>query len=379
MRPREEKYFPSSLEGFVLNIRDAYSDIVDKEGLLPDAAQLRIVDALQHLQSELEAGVSRWRSLLAKTGMGPARNPVRGLYLWGGVGRGKTFLMDLFYENLKVSDKRRIHFHRIIREVHERMKLLGDTEDPLDKVAAEIASETRVLCFDEFFVSDIADAMILGTLLERLFARGVTLVTTSNSAPGELYRDGLQRERFLPAIESLQQHTDVLELDGGVDYRFRLLQKAGTYLSPPNDAADNKLRDFFTRVAHGDVAEDRMIEVLGRDIHALRCAKSVVWFDFMEICDGPRSQNDYIEIARWYQTVIVSGVPILVQELENPARRFISMVDEFYDRRVKLILSAATDVDRLYQGSKLTFEFQRTASRLTEMQSEEYLHEAHLA
>ena len=362
-----------------MNIRDAYSVIVSKEGLLPDDAQLRIVEALQLLQSELEASVSGWRSLLAKTGMGQARDPVRGLYLWGGVGRGKTFLMDLFFENLNVTDKRRIHFHRIMREVHQRMKRLGDTEDPLDMVAAEIASETRVLCFDEFFVSDIADAMILGRLLERLFARGITLVTTSNSAPGELYRDGLQRERFLPAIESLQQHTDVLELDAGVDYRLRLLQKAGTYLTPADKAADEKLREFFSGVAHGDIAENQAIEILGRDIRSLHCAKGVAWFDFMEICDGPRSQNDYIEIARWYQTVIVSGVPILDQDLENPARRFISMVDEFYDRRVKLILSAAVGVDKLYQGSKLPFEFRRTASRLTEMQSAEYLHEAHLA
>ena len=362
-----------------MNIQKAYSDIVEKDGLLPDEAQQRVVDALQILQTQLEAGSSPWRSLLAKLGAGSHGRPQRGLYICGGVGRGKTFLMDLFYQNLDVANKRRIHFHRIIREIHARLKRLGDTEDPLDKVAAEIASETRVLCFDEFFVSDIADAMILGKLLDGLFARGVTLVTTSNSAPADLYRDGLQRERFLPAISSLEQHTRVIEIDAGIDYRFRLLQKAGTYLSPADDSAHEKLQQFFTSASPGEAAEGRMLDVLGRNIQTLRCAKDVAWFDFMEICGGPRSQNDYIEIARWYHTVIVSAVPELTRERENEARRFISLVDEFYDRRVKLMLSAATSLDQLYQGSKLAFEFQRTASRLTEMQSAEYLHEAHIA
>lgn len=362
-----------------MNIRDAYTDIVSKQGLLPDDAQLRVVKVLQKLQLELQARVSPWQALLARTGLGPARKPVRGLYLWGGVGGGKTFLMDLFFEHLDVADKRRIHFHRIMREVHQRIKQLGDTEDPLDKVAADIAAETRVLCFDEFYVSDIADAMILGRLLQCLFSRGVTLVATSNAAPTALYPDGLQRERFLPAIESLQRYTNVLELDAGLDYRFRLLQQAGTYLSPAGEAADEKLLAFFKGVAHGDVVKDGDVEILGRDIRAKYCAKGVAWFEFSQICDGPRSQNDYIEIARWYQTVIVSSVPVLDRNLENPARRFIAMVDEFYDRRVNLILSAAVSIDQLYQGSQLEFEFQRTVSRLTEMQSAEYLREAHLA
>ena len=373
-----------------MNIQKAFSDIARKDGLLPDEAQQRIVDALQILQTGLEAGSSPWRSLLAKLGAGPQRGLYirgrrgephglnHGLYIWGNVGRGKTFLMDLFYENLDVTNKRRIHFHRIIREVHARLKRLDDVDDPLDKVAAEIASEIRVLCFDEFFVSDIADAMLLGKLLEGLFAHGVTLAATSNSAPADLYRNGLQRERFLPAISSLEQHTKVMEIDAGVDYRFRLLQKAGTYLSPADNAAQEKLQQFFTSASLGGAAEGRILDVLGRSIQTLRCAKDVAWFDFMEICGGPRSQNDYIEIARWYHTVIVSAVPELTRERENEARRFISLVDEFYDRRVKLMLSAALSLDQLYQGSKLAFEFQRTASRLTEMQSAEYLHEAHI-
>jgi cell division protein ZapE len=362
-----------------MDIQDAYTNIVRKDGLLPDEAQQRIVSALQDLQTRLEAAGSPWKSLLERFGIGSGRHPQPGLYIHGGVGRGKTFLMDLFFANLSVQEKRRIHFHRIMREMHERLKRIGDQEDPLDKVAAEIAAETRVLCFDEFFVSDIADAMILGKLLEGLFARGVTLVTTSNSAPKDLYPDGLQRERFLPAIALLEQHTDVIEMDAGVDYRFRLLQKAGTYLSPADDTADEKLLEFFSSASPGAAADTKTLNVLGRDIRTRHCAKGVAWFDFTEMCDGPRSQNDYIEIARWYQTVIISDVPLLTGDHENSARRFISMVDEFYDRRVKLILSAAVSLDKLYQGTKLTFEFRRTESRLAEMQSADYLHKAHIA
>jgi cell division protein ZapE len=362
-----------------LNIQDAYTDIVRKDGLLPDAAQQRIVDSLQKLQATLEADETLWQSLLAKVGLGTSGQIHRGLYIYGGVGRGKTFLMDLFFANLKIEKKRRIHFHRIMREVHERLQRIGAQENPLDKVAADIASETRVLCFDEFYVSDIADAMILGRLLDALFARGVILVTTSNSAPAALYWDGLQRDRFMPAIALLEQHTEVIEMDAGVDYRLRLLQKAGTYLSPANDAADQKLRQFFTSASPGESGEARILDVLGREVRTRRCAKGVAWFDFTEICDGPRSQNDYIEIARWYQTVIISDVPALTRELENSARRFISMVDEFYDRRVKLILSADVGLHELYQGTKLEFEFRRTESRLSEMQSAEYLHQAHIA
>jgi cell division protein ZapE len=367
------------LKGMSLDIQDAYLDVVRKDGLLPDVAQQDIVDALQKLQLQLESVETPWQSMLAQIGIGSDRREQRGLYIYGGVGRGKTFLMDLFFANLKVTEKRRIHFHRIMREVHERLKRIGDQEDPLDKVAAEIAVDTRVLCFDEFFVSDIADAMILGRLLEGLFARGVTLVTTSNSAPKDLYQDGLQRERFLPAISMLEQHTDVIELGAGVDYRFRLLQKAGTYLSPGGEKADETLQRFFSSASPGDVADARTLNVLGRNIRTRHCAKGVAWFDFSEICDGPRSQNDYIEIARWFQTVIISDVPILTTDLENSARRFIALVDEFYDRRVKLILSAETSLDNLYQGKKLEFEFRRTESRLSEMQSADYLHEAHIA
>jgi len=360
------------------SIQQAYAATVMRCDQVEDQAQLRVVDALQKLQGQIlrtQTLASRLRRLLP----GSSQRAPRGMYLWGGVGRGKTFLMDLFFGSLKIEKKKRIHFHRMMRDIHARLKSLDEVEDPLDRVAADIASETLVLCFDEFFVSDIGDAMILGKLLEGLFDRGVVLVTTSNTRPADLYKDGLQRERFLPTITLLEEHTSVIELDGGIDYRLRLLQEAGTFLTPSGNVADASLMHYFEEIASGEIVEQHVLDVLGRDVQTQRCAKGVVWFDFMDICDGPRSQEDYIEIARWYPTVIVSDMPVLNRELENPARRFIAMVDEFYDRRVKLIVSAAANIDMLYRGNRLQCEFERTASRLTEMQSNEYLHAAHLA
>lgn len=362
-----------------MNIRSAYLSRVKRDGLLRDDAQMRIVDVLQDLQIRLThqpTAIEKLRSLL---GFRTSHRESKGLYLWGGVGRGKTFLMDLFFETLEIKAKRRIHFHRIMREIHSRLASCSDTENPLERVAADIAREARVLCFDEFFVSDIGDAMVLGRLLDGLFANGVTLIATSNSPPDRLYPDGLQRERFLPAIALLENHTAVIELDSDIDYRLRLLQRAATYLTPADDDATDRLRTFFHDIAPGDIVHEHVLDVMGRDINTVLCAKSIVWFDFAEICDGPRSQNDYIEIARWYQAVIISDVPTFDSSRENEARRFISLVDEFYDRRVKLILSAGAPIAELYRGRKLAFEFRRTASRLTEMQSAKYQHAAHIA
>jgi cell division protein ZapE len=287
--------------------------------------------------------------------------------------------MDLFFETLSIDAKKRIHFHRMMHDVHERLRALDDTENPLDSVADDIAAETRVLCFDEFFVSDIADAMILGKLLEGLFRRGVTLIATSNSKPDELYRDGLQRQRFLPAVELLKENTNVVQMDSGLDYRLRLLEKAGTYLTPSDDLANQKLNFFFDESATSQICANRQLEINGRNILARKCAKGIAWFDFLALCDGPRSQSDYIELARWYPSIIVSDVPELDPMREDQARRFIALVDEFYDRRVKLIISAATRAETLYTGSKLGFEFDRTISRLIEMQSSEYLALPHFA
>ena len=364
-----------------MNIREAYEESLRREGHVEDPAQLDIIARLGDLQSRLAASAPRrggWRTLF-KSRRDEEGPTVRGMYLWGGVGRGKTFLMDLFFETLAIKAKQRIHFHRMMHEVHDRLKGLRNVEDPLDKVAADIARQTRVLCFDEFFVSDIGDAMILGRLLDGLFRRGVTLVATSNSKPDDLYEDGLQRQRFLPAIELLNQHTAVVHMDGDIDYRLRLLQKAGTYLFPHDAHALGRLSYFFDESASSQIRSNQDLDVYGRKIRAHKCAKGIAWFRFDDICDGPRSQADYIEIARWYPSVIVSAVPRFDATLENQARRFIALVDEFYDRRVKLILSADADVKSLYQGNRLAFEFERTVSRLIEMQSNEYLALPHLA
>ena len=365
-----------------MNIREAYEESLRREGHVEDPAQVEIITQLEDLQAWLAESTRRrsgWRALFRgrRDEGGPA---VRGIYLWGGVGRGKTFLMDLFFETLSIKAKQRVHFHRMMHEVHDRLKALGGgVEDPLDKVAADIARQTRVLCFDEFFVSDIGDAMILGRLLDGLFRRSVTLVATSNSKPGDLYKDGLQRQRFLPAIELLQENTTVVHMDGDIDYRLRLLQKAGTYLSPDDTHALERLSFFFDESASSQICSNQQLDVYGRSIRAHKCAKGIAWFRFDDICDGPRSQADYIEIARWYPSVIVSGVPQFDVKLENQARRFIALVDEFYDRRVKLIISAEADVKALYRGNRLRFEFERTVSRLIEMQSNQYLALPHLA
>ena len=362
-----------------MNIREAYAESLKREGHTEDPAQLGMIARFEDLESRLKAQRPRRGGLRTMFFRSDPVETVRGLYIWGGVGRGKTFLMDLFFECLDIERKRRVHFHRMMHDVHERMKTLSFVEDPLDKVAASIAQDTRVLCFDEFFVSDIGDAMILGRLLEGLFTRGVTLVATSNSRPDDLYKDGLQRQRFLPAIQLLNDYTDVVNMDSGTDYRLRILQKAGTYLSPDDEVAAERLNYFFDESASLQIETDRDLDINGRDIRARRCAKGVAWFRFEDICDGPRSQADYIEIARWYPSVIISGVPQFDAQRDDQARRFIALVDEFYDRRVKLILSADAGVNDLYTGNRLSFEFDRTVSRLIEMQSNEYLALPHLA
>jgi len=365
--------------GGTLNIREAYEESLQREGHEKDPAQLEVIARFEDLQARLLAHRPARRGLRALFGRRTTGNGVRGLYLWGGVGRGKTFLMDLFFEALPLAAKKRIHFHRMMHEVHDRLKALGDIEDPLDTVAADIARDTRVLCFDEFFVSDIGDAMLLGRLLKGMFERGVTLVATSNSPPDELYKNGLQRQRFLPAIALLNEFTDVVNMDGGTDYRLRLLQKAGTYLLTQDPTAADKLTYFFEESASMRAEKDTDLDINGRPIRAYRCAKGIAWFRFADVCDGPRSQSDYIELARWYPSVIISGVPQFDVTQDDQARRFISLVDEFYDRRVKLILSADVDVQELYRGKRLTFEFDRTISRLIEMQSTAYLALPHLA
>lgn len=304
--------------------------------------------------------------------------PVRGLYLWGGVGRGKTFLIDLFYEHLPITQKRRVHYHRFMRTVQAKLKDLQGRQDPLVDVAAEIAADTRVLCLDEFFVSDIGDAMILGGLLRELFARGVCLVTTSNTAPRNLYANGLQRDRFLPAIALIGQHCAVVEIVSAQDWRLRALTQARVYHTPLGPDAERALGECFQRISHGVARPETTIDVHDRDIAVHKLAEDVIWFEFGAICEGPRAVADYIEIGKDYGTVIVSGVPQFTPSMDDAARRFIEMVDEFYDRHVKLILSAAVAIIDLYDGDRLRAEFSRTESRLIEMQSEDYLAKEHL-
>ena len=349
-----------------------------------DPAQQLAVEKLQDLYDRLVADWRRPNRGLSRLFASFFRRRDRisvqtGLYFWGGVGRGKTYLMDNFYDSLPFDHKMRAHFHRFMRRVHGDLKQLDGVKNPLEKVADRIAAEARVLCFDEFFVSDITDAMILGTLLELLFRRGVTLVATSNIVPDDLYQNGLQRSRFLPAIKLLNEHTEVVNVDGGVDYRLRALSRAELYYSPLDAGAETALQSAFVDLvpAAGEARQQIMIDIEGRGIAARSVGEDVVWFDFAAICDGPRSQNDYIEIAREFHAVLVSDVPQMGRSNDDQARRFINMVDEFYDRHVKLVLSVAVPLEQIYGGGHLDFEFQRTRSRLLEMQSHEYLARPH--
>ncbi len=342
-----------------------------------DNAQRKVLARLEELRRRLlarQSGRSRIKNLLP----GARRAPLRGLWLWGGVGRGKTFLVDQFFAELPLAAKRREHFHRFMQDVHAGLRRHAGKPSPLKQVAGEIAGRTRLLCFDEFSVNDVADAMILASLLEELFRNGVTLVATSNLAPGDLYRDGLQRARFLPAIARIERHCKVMELDAGIDYRLRRLERAQLFLGPEATDAESRMAAEFERMADGPGAADIDVEVEGRPVRAIREGEDIVWFKFRKLCEGPRSAADYIEIARCYHTVLVSRVPVMDSTSDDAARRFITMVDEFYDRGVKLILSAAASTpERLYGGERLAFEFRRTASRLHEMQGREYLARPH--
>jgi cell division protein ZapE len=352
-----------------------YRAEVQRLGWVHDLAQEDVARRLDELYRTLVSRPPQRRRMFRKARV---TAPVRGLYLWGGTGRGKTWLVDLFYKCLPFAEKTRRHFHRFMADVHAELRAHSEHADPLSLVADGLAARARVICFDEFFVSDIADAMILGSLFEKLFARGVTLVATSNVAPAELYKDGLQRGRFLPAIELLERHTEIVHMGGETDYRFRLLERAEIYHTPLGDAAETAMSTLFAAAAPEDTHNRGPLRVLGREI-AVRCrADGVAWFEFAQICGGPRSQADYIEIARSFHSVLVSGVPLFTTENENEARRFIALVDEFYDRSVKLILSATAPPEALYRGQRLAFEFRRATSRLEEMRSKAYLAAPHL-
>ncbi|HET8731235.1 MAG TPA: cell division protein ZapE [Moraxellaceae bacterium] len=360
---------------------ERYQHDLRRSGFQHDEAQATAVRHLQRVKDELTERYEQAREArglgLFKFGRQP--EPVKGLYMWGGVGRGKTYLMDLFFDALPFRRKQRMHFHRFMQRVHKELNSLRGTKNPLDIVADRLHEEAVVICFDEFFVTDITDAMLLGGLFEKLFARGVALVATSNIPPDRLYENGLQRERFLPAIASLKRHCDVLNVDAGVDYRLRVLEKAALYYTPDGPDAEASLQRCFDELTGGVGKGAGVIVVNERDIHVRDHAENVLWVTFSELCETPRAASDYIEIAREYQTVIVSGIPVMDVRNDNAVRRFINMVDEFYDRHVKLVVSADAEIHGLYEGGRLNFEIERTKSRLLEMQSREYLAREHLA
>ncbi len=360
---------------------ERYQADLKRPDFFHDPAQENAVRHLQRLYDDLVAAEHQIKlaglfgRLLGKKRQGP----IKGLYFWGGVGRGKTYLVDTFYDALPFKEKMRTHFHRFMKRVHEELQTLEGEKNPLTIIAKRFAKEARVICFDEFFVSDITDAMILATLLEELFKNGVTLVATSNIVPDGLYKDGLQRARFLPAIKLLKENTEIVNVDSGIDYRLRALEQAELYHCPLSAEAERSMEESFRSLLTENcvVKENEVLMIENREIRARKVANDVAWFEFRELCDGPRSQNDYIDLAKIFDAVLISGVEQMNVSTDDIARRFINLVDEFYDRNVKLILSAEVELKDLYAGGRLEFEFQRTLSRLLEMQSHEYLTRPH--
>lgn len=356
-------------------LKNKYQSLLDTGQLQADPAQAAVVEKLQRLYDEL---APKKQSLWQKMTSGfNGQKQVKGLYLWGGVGRGKTFLVDLFFQLLPSKRKKRMHFHRFMHQIHQELHKFENEKDPLKKIAKNAAEQFDLLCFDEFVVNDIGDAMILAGTLEAFLAEGVCFVATSNVAPDNLYRNGLQRAKFLPAIELIKANTAVMHMDKGEDFRLRALEKAEIYHTPLDNAADAQMQKYFAEIAPSEIKTNAEIVVLGRRLTTRALADGVLWMSFKELCDSARSSSDYIELSKCFQTLFLSGVPQLTETNSDAARRFINLIDELYDHRVKLILSAEKPVESLYTGDRLAFEFKRTQSRLQEMQSHEYLGAPH--
>ncbi len=353
-----------------MSVRQTYEKELIDRGYSSDPAQLRAVAALDRCSSEWAQYKVKRSNALKKLINRPSIP--KGVYMYGGVGRGKSFLMDCFFNAVPIRRKTRLHFHEFMREVHRELAGLQGTVNPLDELGRRISQRYKLICFDEFHVADITDAMILHRLLVALFDNGVGFVTTSNFRPDGLYPDGLHRDRILPAIALLNERMEVLNVDNGTDYRRRALEHVKLYHTPLDESADADLEDAFNRLAEAH-DEEPVLHIEAREIRAVRKAGGVVWFDFRTLCGGPRSQNDYLELASQFHTVILSNVPQMPVRMASEARRFTWLVDVLYDRRVKFIISAQVPPESLYPEGPLAHEFPRTVSRLNEMQSQEYL------
>lgn len=365
-----------------------YQQALAQGSYQPDNVQRQAVMRLEAIYQDLvnqnvpdgsDCGfISKLGKLLIKRAAPVNNEPVRGLYMWGGVGRGKTWLMDMFFQSLPGDRKLRLHFHRFMLRVHEELTRMQGHTDPLEIVADGFKAQADILCFDELFVSDITDAMLLGTLMKALFARGITLVATSNIPPDELYRNGLQRPRFFPAIEAIKKYCEVINVDAGIDYRLRTLTQAHLWLSPLNPETQQKMERLYSVLAGAKRKDEPVLEINHRPLATLGMSNQTLAVDFKTLCVDARSQHDYIALSRLFHTVMLFNVPVMKITHENEARRFIALVDEFYERNVKLVVSAQDELFDIYQGERLKFEYQRCLSRLQEMQSEEYLRLPHM-
>jgi cell division protein ZapE len=354
-----------------------YQSAIEKGELIADPYQEPVLGELQQVYNQLIVDSSSLQqSSFASLFIRPKiiKQSHLGLYIWGGVGRGKTFLVDLFYKQVPIKKKLRLHFHRFMQLVHEELKFLEGIEDPLEQVASNLSKKARLLCLDEIHVIDITDAMLLGRLFQYLFQKGVILVTTSNFPPDDLYKNGLQRERFLPAINLIKEHTKVIEMGGGLDYRSKAMGEISLYYLPSNNVSDEILEKHFHRLSGVELHQDRTdIIINNRKIPVRMWSAEVVWFNFYDLCNTARSTEDYSQIATFFRTVLISNIPVMDESMDDAARRFINMIDTFYDMHINLIVSADSKPEELYTAKRLVFEFQRTSSRIKEMQSKHYI------
>ena len=372
-------------------LQNLYQDAINSGEMLADPHQRILIDALVPVFEALSVNkpsitptnkerslFDRFLSVFGQEGEVAKPELVKGVYIWGGVGRGKTFIVDFFFKHLPIQKKQRTHFHSFMKSVHDQIRELGHIEDPLEHVAKQIAENTRVLCLDEMHVNDITDAMLLAGLFKYLFDNGVTLITTSNIIPSGLYKDGLQRKRFLPAIELLETHTTVINADGEMDYRMRVLEQADVYQIGKGDSVEKRLEQYFIAMVGTDATiEYDPIKVNGRDIPVKQTCKGVAWFGFESLCMSARSTLDYIELAKRFDTILISDIPVMTTMQDDAARRFVNLIDEVYDSGVNVVISAEAAPHELYVGKRMAFEFDRTISRLMEMRSKEYLFSKH--